>query len=245
MKSPAVRQNDVEGCARAIARAQPFDAWPDEAVLRLARSSRVASYRAGALIQVHGTTPDTIVVVVSGSIQASAQNLGGKRYTFALVRGEAAYGLLPLVDGQEMPNDTIAATPVTAIVIPFDAIRAELERDPALWKSVALEVCLRARWNAGQWTRLALEPLRIRAVALLVALAEASGARAGDGPVTLAVPLSQERLGEMLGVSRQTATGLVRDLVEAGLIRWRYGRVSVPDLAALREAVTPTVDRTA
>ena len=71
---------------------------------------------------------------------------------------------------------------------------------------------------------------------MLVALAESSNPPADSGPVTLSVPLPQERFGEMLGVSRQTATALVGDLVDAGLVRWRYGRVSVLDLGALREA---------
>ena len=227
---------DVERRARAIAAAAPFDAWPDVALGRLANAARVVTYRRGEVIQAQGSRLDSVVVPVSGTIQSSAQNQAGRRYTFVIYHGAAAYGLLPLVDGQELPNDTIAATAVVALVIPFAAIHAELAREPALWQSLAYEVSLRARRNARQWTQLALEPLRARAAAVLVALAESSNPPADSGPVTLSVPLPQERFGEMLGVSRQTATALVGDLVDAGLVRWRYGRVSVLDLGALREA---------
>jgi len=230
---------NVEQRARAIASAEPFRTWPEEHLTALARAARVVSYRPGELLQAQGAKLDAITVVVSGSVQASAQNAAGRRYTFALVPGSAVYGLLPLVDGQEMPNDMIALTPVTALVIPFAAIREELSRQPALWESLAHEISLRARSNARQWTRLALDPLRARAAALLVAFAEAGGLTAGGGPLKLGVRLPQERLGEMLGVSRQTATALVRDLVDTGLIRWSYGRVSVVDLDGLRALAGP------
>jgi CRP-like cAMP-binding protein len=245
MRSSAKVLLDLEECVRAIASAAPFAGWPKEQLRRLAQASRVVRYHRGDVIQAQGSTLDAIALVVAGSIQASAQNADGRRYTFALVRGAAAYGLLPLIDGREMPNDTIAIGPVTALLIPFDVIRDTLAREPALWSSVALEVSLRARANAREWTRLALEPLRIRAAALLVSLAEASGLPAEGGPVTIGVHMPQERLGEMLGVSRQTATALVRDLADAGLIRWNYGRVSVLNLPALRETAGNWVDRKA
>ena len=256
MKSRHARPLGEQEVARAIAAAKPFDAWPAEGLLRLARSSRAASYRRGAMIRTQGAAFDSVAVIVSGSIHASARNPDGKRYTFALVSGTAAWGLLSLVDGQEMLNDTVAATPVAAILIPFAAIHAELEREPGLWKSVAREVASRARWSGDQWMKMALEPLRARAVDALVALAENGGAHpaagpltlgehADAGPLTLPVPLSQERFGELLGVSRQTAAGLVRDLVDAGLVRWEYGRVSVPDLVALRAAGKASATREA
>jgi CRP-like cAMP-binding protein len=235
MKPSATLLRDERARARAIAAAEPFCTWPEEPLLQLARAARVVTYRRGAVIQAQGTKLDALVVVVEGSVQASAQNLSGRRYTFVLVRGTVAYGLLPLVDGQEIPNDMIAAEPLVALVIPFDAIRAELARAPALWESLAIELALRARLNARNWTRLALLPLRARAAAVLLGLAESTGAHASDTPVTIGVHLPQERLGEMLGVSRQTATALARDLTEAGVLRWHYGRVTVLDLRALRE----------
>jgi hypothetical protein len=38
----------------------------------------------------------------------------------------------------------------------------------------------------------------------------------------------------MLGVSRQWASQLVRELSEAGMVSWRYGRVTLLDLEGLR-----------
>jgi DNA-binding FadR family transcriptional regulator len=69
---------------------------------------------------------------------------------------------------------------------------------------------------------------------LLISLAATSGIRSAAGTVVIGLRLPQERLGEMLGVSRQTATGLVRELVDDGLVHWRYGRVTLLDLPRLQ-----------
>jgi len=242
MKPSASLLRDLRSRARAIAAAEPFCTWPEEHLLQLARAARVVTYRKGAVIQAQGTKLDALVVVVAGGVQASAQSPSGRRYTFVLVHGTIAYGLLPLVDGREMPNDMIAAEHLVALVIPFDAIRAELARAPALWESLAVELSLRARLNARNWTQLALLPLRSRVAAVLLGLAESTGVHPSGAPVTIGLRLPQERLGEMLGVSRQTATTLVRELTQAGVVRWRYGRVTVLDLGALREIAHENVE---
>jgi Mn-dependent DtxR family transcriptional regulator len=49
-------------------------------------------------------------------------------------------------------------------------------------------------------------------------------------------------MAELLGVSRQWATGLVRDMCRSGLVRWRYGRVTVLDLEGLRAIAEGSVN---
>ncbi|MCU0923089.1 MAG: helix-turn-helix domain-containing protein, partial [Burkholderiaceae bacterium] len=52
--------------------------------------------------------------------------------------------------------------------------------------------------------------------------------------VVIGMRLPQERFAEMLGISRQWATLLVREFVAAGLVEWRYGRVTLLDPQALQ-----------
>ena len=56
--------------------------------------------------------------------------------------------------------------------------------------------------------------------------------------------LPQERLAELLGTSRQWATSLVRELSKAGLVEWRYGRVTVLDVQALRQLAGRGIEAT-
>lgn len=78
--------------------------------------------------------------------------------------------------------------------------------------------------------------------ALLLGLAQPDDGPAGAGRADLSVRLSRERLAEMLGVSRQWATQLVNELTAAGLVSWRYSRVTLLDLERLRALASAGVN---
>src|SRR5215468_8996752 len=53
-----------------------------------------------------------------------------------------------------------------------------------------------------------------------------------------AIPLTQEFLGQMLGVRRTTVTSAARPLQSAGLIRYRGGLIHISDRSALEEVAS-------
>jgi hypothetical protein len=69
--------------------------------------------------------------------------------------------------------------------------------------------------------------------AVLLGLARGEGP-ADNGHPVVGVRLPQERLAEMLGVSRPWAALLVREMSAAGLVDWQYGRATLLDPAGLR-----------
>jgi CRP/FNR family transcriptional regulator, cyclic AMP receptor protein len=103
-----------------------------------------------------------------------------------------------------------------------------------LWESIAVEATRRSRAFLSQWYQSVFDAPLVRAASLLLGLVAQTGKDSGDEPVAIALRLSQERLAEMLGISRQWATALVRELTDAGIVEWRYGRVTVLDVEALR-----------
>jgi hypothetical protein len=91
---------------------------------------------------------------------------------------------------------------------------------PASWESIAREATVRGRTFMGELRRFTFDNPRQRRAALLIRLAHGS-AKGGDDPIPLPVRLPQEQLAERLGVSRQWATTLVREMTQAGLVEWR------------------------
>ena len=132
-----------------------------------------------------------------------------------------------------MPHDLNALEAITVVKIPFAAIRAELDKAPALWRSLAYDVAWRFRnlFDIVQGT--ALDPAPVRLASALLRLARNEGKAVPEG-VVIQVRLSQERVGELIGVTRQTAMQHLHDFKARGLIAWRYGRATLLDLDALQ-----------
>jgi len=238
---PARPHLDLDARQRVIASIPLFNGWPETALRRLARASRVSTHRPGSLVVERGRPCTALTLVVEGAVQASVTATAGRRITFKVAGSSGVYGLLPMFDGREMASDLIAVGRVTALVIPYAAIRAELAREPALWETFAFDAAARARSYTDQMKRFLFDAPRVRMATLLVSFAH-GGARAQDGTIAIDVHLPQERMAELLGVSRQWATGLVRDMCRSGLVRWRYGRVTVLDLEGLRAIAEGSVN---
>ena len=131
---------------------------------------------------------------------------------------------------------------VTDIRIPHAAIRGELARLPSLWESIAVEVNRRGRSVNLQMQQFVFDAPLVRAASLLLGLLAKNGEHGEPGPVAIELRLPQERLAELLGTSRQWATALVRELSQAGIVEWRYGRVTVLDVQALRRLAARGID---
>ena len=224
----------IELCARRIGTAPLFRSWPAAALLRLAKASRIATYSPGAHVVMRGQSSGRLTVVLDGTALACVTGPDGKRVTFKLAAGISVHGLIPVVDAKEMPNDVIALDTVTALQIPHVALRSELRAAPTLWESIAIDMADRARRYTEQMKRFVFDQPRVHLAILLTGLARSAGGYAGGQPVQLGQRLSQELIAEMLGISRQWASTLIRDLVDNGLVQWRYGRVTVLDLEGLR-----------
>ncbi len=246
------RLSDAEARADAIGRAAPFSAWPRDVLLRLAAACGVSSHPSEASLIVKGERCDHITIVAEGMVLSSSSTSGGRRLTYKIDNAAFSYGWASLADGLPLQIDLVADVPVTVVRIPFATVRAELTRMPALWESIAVETIRRSRRYATQLNQLVLDTPRVRAASLLMGLLAQAGNDGIGGAVAIDVRLSQERLADMLGVSRQWATAVVRELVRAGIVEWRYGRVTVLDIQALRslaaqgaDALFPPSERTA
>lgn len=235
---------DPEARADAIGQAAPFSAWPRAALLRLAGAAIVSGHRSGAQLMAASRRDDNIIVVASGTVISSVSSPGGRRVVFKFDDSSYVYGLFSLVDGLPQGHDLVADGPVAVIGIPHAAIRSELQRMPSLWETLAVEAARRARGMNLQMQQFVFDAPLVRAASLLLGMVAKNGNIGARGPVAIELRLSQERLAELLGTSRQWATALVRELSAAGLVEWRYGRATVLDVQALRALAARSIDAT-
>lgn len=229
-----VESDAREPCADVIGQTAPFSGWPRATLLELASQSTISNHPAGTALITNGQVCDAITIPAQGAVISSVMNSGGRRVVFKFDASRYAYGLAPLMDGRPLPHDLLADGPVTIVRVPHVAIRAALKSAPALWESIALELQRRAVGMNLQMQKFLFDAPLTRAASLLLGLLSSLDRDGVERGAAIELRLSQERLAELLGTSRQWATLVVRELSAAGVVEWRYGRVTILDVDALR-----------
>jgi len=135
-----------------------------------------------------------------------------------------------------MDNSIGALTTSSIALIPHESLRALLERHPGLravlWRDTLIDAAMFRAWMIGIGRRSAYQriahllcelQMRLRAVGL-------AGEHGYDLPVT------QNELGDALGLSTVHVNRVLQDLRSEGLIVLRGGTLHIPDWEALQTA---------
>src|SRR5262245_58731306 len=108
--------------------------------------------------------------------------------------------------------------------------------DPGAWHHLGRLLVRKLRVALSLLEDMALEPPRVRLACCLINLFEGYGQRKAEPPHRMRV--SQERLGMMLALTRQTVNELLRQMEKESIIECERGGVRVLALGRLREAAS-------
>lgn len=207
-----------------------------DALLRAAARPRRLSK--GELLYARGSAPSAVFRVVSGAVQLSTTSSGGREAVLGVVEPGRWFGELTLfIDAPRVHDARALADAELLVVAARDFHRIVDDRPDHLAELLRL-VCHRYKWAIERIDAAILLPLPLRLARELLISHEraASDARAG-------LRVSQEALGQMLGVSRQSVNRQLKAWEAAGLLTLSYGRVTILDAAAMRRASqAPTTD---
>jgi CRP-like cAMP-binding protein len=197
----------------------------------LCRDARVVTLRAGELVFHRGDANDGLYGVLEGAIRFGAHSVAGKESVLALAEPPLWFGEVALLDGGPRTHHAWAEVDAVLAYVPLPAITRWLADHPAHWQYIGqlavhlLRVVFAAIEDAG------LHPPRERLIRCLVSLARGYGEREAAPAQTLRV--SQERLGSMLSLSRQTVNALLQGLERERLLVCVRGGVRIVDLERL------------
>jgi CRP-like cAMP-binding protein len=197
-------------------------------------SSRVIALEAGQSVFHRGDASDGIYCVLSGAVCFGAIAPSGKASIAAQVEAPQWFGEIALFDGGARTHDAWADLATTLLHLPLRHLTKILADDPARWQQMGRLLVQKLRISLSLLEDLALEPPKIRLARCLIHLFEGYGQR--KAAPSLNVRISQERLGMMLSLSRQTVNELLGHLEQQQVIRCQRGGVRILDLGRLREA---------
>jgi CRP/FNR family cyclic AMP-dependent transcriptional regulator len=139
-------------------------------------------------------------------------------------------GLLKISSLREDGRDATAQSPVEVLVVPQPAFAALMEGAPFA-RAIAGLLAARVRSLYGMVEDAALRSTRARVARRLLLLSRGDATLAPKArPV---VPVSQEALAMMLGISRQTLSVELKAMVQEGAIALRYRCIEIVSAARL------------
>lgn len=219
------RQRDI------LASGRWFAGLPAPLRQALCGRARVMSRARGVLLFRRGDAGDGLYAVLGGAIRFGAFSAAGKESVAGLAQPGQWFGEVALLDGGRRSHDAWAESDTTLAHVPLPALADWLARHPADWRHLGQLAVHKLRVVFAHVEDTGLRTPRERLIRCLVLLASAYGQRAAQPSPTLRV--SQERLGSMLALSRQTVNALLQELQRERVLVCRRGGVRILDMQRL------------
>lgn len=180
----------------------------------------------GELLYAKDRGADAWYGVLAGAIRLGASGPDGRQGLFAFLEPGTWFGDTSLFDGLPRPHDAIAHGVATVLALSTAQFEGLLERYPVLYRHFVELYCQRTRlmyFALEAWTAFSLEE---RLARHLLNLANGHGQREAEGDdIAINLRLPQEQLAQLLGVSRQRVSQILREWEDHGWLHFRYGRV--------------------
>jgi CRP/FNR family cyclic AMP-dependent transcriptional regulator len=194
----------------------------------LADHGRLVRRRAGAWVHAEGDEDTGLLIVVDGAIDLFCHGLGERQVRVGLVGPGAAVGQSARFGGGPRLVTAAAATPCTILVVSDTALTRIAEQAPEIWRAIATLLYGQLRYTLRFGADLLTLPPTQRVAARLSDLAELT-------PGLDALPLSQQALGEMTGLTRKTVNAVLRRLQVDKVLVCDYRRIEIRDVNRLRD----------
>ena len=216
---------------RILASGRWFSGLPAALQEALCGNARVVRLRAGDLLFQRGDDNDGIYAVLEGGVRFSAVNRAGKESVAGLAERPQWFGEVALLDGGRRTHHAWADSDVTLAHVPLPVISQWLEEHPAHWRYLGQLAVHKLRVMFVATEDASLHSPRERLIRCLVSLVLAYGQ--GEASPQQNLRVSQERLGSILSLSRQTINALLQGLEQEQILVCVRGGLRIVDLAGL------------
>ncbi|MDE2115166.1 MAG: Crp/Fnr family transcriptional regulator, partial [Hyphomicrobiales bacterium] len=171
-------------------------------------------------------------IVLSGTIRAEKISPDGRIHVFAMLEPGNISGLFGVIDGQPNPHNHVAQGLTVTLRIPAKAANELIDTDKEFRDSILALFCERLRYSFSALHEYAIGPPIARLASRLLWLAQSHGRLTKEGTL-IDLRLTQDSLGAMIGLSRQSTNGMLKDLVGDGVLSMADRKITVVNREAL------------
>ncbi len=199
---------------------------------RLAAGSRLTYHPKNAVIFQKGDPGSSMMAVVRGRVKICSHSLDGKELVLSIVNRGGLFGEIALLDGEPRTADAVALEETDLLVLDRGQSMPFLTARPEVALRLIGVLCKRLRQTSEHLEDTLFLEASSRFARALHRLADAFGRPVADG-VQLDIKLSQQQLGCLVGVSRESINKLLNEWQRSGVIQLIGGRITILDLEAL------------
>lgn len=211
----------------ALARVELLSSLDVSILDRLAAGVRDRSWLPGELIVQQGAPGESLIVLLEGAATVYRETPDGSRAALTHLQAPTTLGEVTLFDGAPRTASVEAVQPCFGLELLREDLLALVQRDPEFLDALLQSLGRLVRRLSEQAADQLLLDLPGRIAKALVALTPAP-------PALPLVTLSQARIAELAGGSRQSLNQVLRRFAERGLLRVDGEGIRVLDVPALR-----------
>ncbi len=198
---------------------------PPALIDALLSHGRLLHLSAGEWAQTEGDEQRGLVVVIKGVVHVSCQAAGNRNVLIGHCEAGAVLGHATRFSGGPRLVTAVCAEPSVLLAISERGLEEVALQWPTLWRALAASAYTYTRRTVRALAELIALPPRQRLAARLLIIA-------ADGqPV---VRLTQQAIGEMIGVTRKTVNAYLAGFERDRLVQANYNCIVLKDLEGLR-----------
>lgn len=201
----------------AIKSVSVFEGLPQKDLQDLTNCAVLQDIAAGEFISMDGERPNFGFMVLSGRLAVIKSTTQGKELTIDLLIPGDCTGVLRALDPLETDTSVRGQVDARVLAIPTANLRSIIEKNPIVYRRVAVELMQRNRRSNDLALGLAHSRVESRIVAALLALAPRFG-RPTSAVDQTRIFLTRKELADLTGTTPETAIRVTKNLEREGLL---------------------------
>lgn len=231
LNNPAVKHVDVD-IEKLRNHSVLFSVLSDADAQAIIQLGRVLHHPAKHIVFQFGEAGDHLLILLAGRVKVSLTSADGKEAILSILEPGDVMGEMALLDG-----DTRSATVTTMDACSFLVLWQRdflpfLEKNPHVALKLLAGLSKRLRATNDLVGNLSFLNLPARLARILINLGQQYG-KVTDTGIAIGIKLSQEELGNLVGVSRESVNRQIRLWVDADVLDYNHGTIILKNSDAL------------
>ncbi len=200
-----------------------------EAIIQL---GRVVQHPAKHIVFQSGEAGDHLLVLLDGRVKVSLASAEGKEAILSILEPGDVMGEMALLDGEARSATLTTMDACSFLVLWRRDFLPFLEKNPHVALKLLAGLSRRLRATNDLVGNLSFLNLPARLARILINLGQQYG-KLTDAGIAIGIKLSQEELGNLVGVSRESVNRQIRLWVDADVLDYIHGTIILKNSDAL------------